>query len=76
MSKQDQIYKAETFKAMHDGSEILVLPNASDVGSAKIVVEAGHRAIADAMGFVDHSEVDLERLQAERATEQRRRPLR
>ena len=41
-----------------------------------IAEQAGHRAIADAMGFVDHSEVDLERLQAERATEQRRRPLR
>ena len=41
-----------------------------------IAEQAGHRAIADAMTFVDHSEVDLERLQAERATEQRRRPPR
>ena len=41
-----------------------------------IAEQAGHRAIADVMTFVDHSEVDLERLQAERATEQRRRPLR
>jgi thymidylate synthase ThyX len=33
---------------------------------------AGHRAIADAMQFADHSEVELERLQAERALEQKR----
>jgi thymidylate synthase ThyX len=33
---------------------------------------AGHRAIADAMRFVDHSEVELERLQSERAMEQKR----
>jgi thymidylate synthase ThyX len=33
---------------------------------------AGHRAIADAMRFVDHSEVELERLQSERALEKRR----
>jgi hypothetical protein len=31
-----------------------------------------HRAIAAAMQFVDHSEVELERLQAERALERRR----
>ncbi len=34
---------------------------------------AGHRAIADAMTFADHSDVALERLAAERAAEQRRR---
>jgi len=33
---------------------------------------AGHRAIAAAMRFVDHSEVELERLQAERTMEQKR----
>jgi thymidylate synthase ThyX len=33
---------------------------------------AGHRAIADAMTFADHSAVELERLQAERAREERR----
>ena len=35
--------------------------------------QAGHRAIADAMIFADHSAVELERLGAERNTEQRRR---
>jgi thymidylate synthase ThyX len=33
---------------------------------------AGHRAIADAMQFVDHSEVELERLQSERNLEKKR----
>ena len=34
---------------------------------------AGHHAIADAMLFADHSEVELERLSSERALESRRR---
>ena len=38
-----------------------------------IAERAGHRAIAAAMRFADHSEVALERLEAERAAEQRRR---
>lgn len=33
---------------------------------------AGHRAIAEAMRFADHSEVELERLQSERAMERKR----
>ncbi len=33
---------------------------------------AGHRAIAGAMQFADHSEVELERLQSERAMEKKR----
>jgi thymidylate synthase ThyX len=33
---------------------------------------AGHRAIADAMQFVDHTEVELERLQSERQLEKKR----
>jgi thymidylate synthase ThyX len=37
-----------------------------------IAEEAGHRAIASAMEFADHSEVELERLNAERALEARR----
>jgi thymidylate synthase ThyX len=34
--------------------------------------QAGHRLIADAMTYADHSEVELERLKAERAAEQKR----
>ncbi len=37
-----------------------------------IAEQAGHRVIADAMNFADHSEVELERLKAERAAEKRR----
>jgi hypothetical protein len=37
-----------------------------------IAEQAGHRAIAGAMQFADHSEVALERLNAERALEARR----
>jgi thymidylate synthase ThyX len=37
-----------------------------------IAEQAGHRAIAEAMRFADHSEVALERLNAERALEARR----
>ena len=37
-----------------------------------IAEKAGHRAIAAAMRFADHSAVDLERLQAERASEKKR----
>jgi thymidylate synthase ThyX len=37
-----------------------------------IAEQAGHRAIAAAMRFADHSEVALERLEAERAVEKRR----
>ncbi|MBI2219262.1 MAG: FAD-dependent thymidylate synthase [Candidatus Rokubacteria bacterium] len=37
-----------------------------------IAERAGHRAIAAAMHFTDHSEVELERLEAERAAERRR----
>jgi thymidylate synthase ThyX len=37
-----------------------------------IAERAGHRALAAAMTFADHSEVALERLQAERAAERRR----
>ena len=37
-----------------------------------IAQKAGHRAVAAAMRFVDHSEVELERLGSERALEQKR----
>jgi thymidylate synthase ThyX len=39
-----------------------------------IAEEAGHRAVADLMWFVDHGPAGLERLEAERAAERRRGP--
>ncbi len=40
-----------------------------------IAERAGHRAIAEAMSYADHSEVELERLEAERAAERRRQAV-
>src|ERR671919_693068 len=40
-----------------------------------IAEEAGHRAIAEAMRFVDHTRVELERLDAERRSDARRRAM-
>ena len=37
---------------------------------------AGHHAIASAFTHMSHAEVDLERLEAERRTEQKRKALR
>ena len=37
-----------------------------------IAERAGHKALAAAMTFADHSVVDLERLEAERAAERKR----
>jgi len=37
-----------------------------------IAEQAGHRAVAEAIRFADHSEIELERLESERAAERRR----
>jgi len=41
-----QRWKAEAFRKLHDGPRILVLPNAWDVGSARVVAAAGASAVA------------------------------
>jgi 2-methylisocitrate lyase-like PEP mutase family enzyme len=46
MNHDTQRAKAEAFRAMHVGSRILVLPNAWDAMSARVIEEAGARAIA------------------------------
>jgi 2-methylisocitrate lyase-like PEP mutase family enzyme len=46
MNHDTQRAKAEAFRAMHSGSRILVLPNAWDAMSARVIEEAGARAIA------------------------------
>jgi 2-methylisocitrate lyase-like PEP mutase family enzyme len=46
MNRDTQRAKAEAFRAMHDRSRILVLPNAWDAMSARVIEEAGARAIA------------------------------
>lgn len=46
MNRDTQRARAEAFRAMHDRSRILVLPNAWDAMSARVIEEAGARAIA------------------------------
>lgn len=46
MNREIQRAKAEALRAMHDRSRILVLPNAWDAMSARVIEDAGARAIA------------------------------
>jgi 2-methylisocitrate lyase-like PEP mutase family enzyme len=46
MAAQTQAQKADYFRRLHRGGPILVLPNVWDVASARIVEQAGARAIA------------------------------
>src|SRR5215472_9732428 len=46
MNRDTQRAKAEAFRALHDRSRVLVLPNAWDAMSARFIEEAGARAIA------------------------------
>lgn len=46
MNRDTQRTKAEAFRTMHDRSRILVLPNAWDAMSARVIEDAGARAIA------------------------------
>ena len=42
----DRIEQAERFRALHEGPEALLIPNAWDAGSAKLLVSLGFRAVA------------------------------
>jgi len=46
MANLDQAAKAEALRAMHAGANVLLLPNAWDAASARILEEAGFPAIA------------------------------
>ncbi|HEY8573391.1 isocitrate lyase/phosphoenolpyruvate mutase family protein [Phenylobacterium sp.] len=48
----DQKQKAEAFKALHRGGEILVLPNAWDAASAALMADAGAKAVATSSAAV------------------------
>ena len=52
MSRGEQTIKAELFRAMHRGPHLLVLPNAWDPISARIVAASGFPAIATTSGGV------------------------
>src|SRR5215467_9056898 len=47
--------KAEQFRKLHHGPRILLLPNAWDVASARILEECGHPAIATSSAAVAFS---------------------
>jgi 2-methylisocitrate lyase-like PEP mutase family enzyme len=63
--RSEQKRKAEALRALHSGAEPLVLVNAWDVASARIVEESGFRAIATssagiafAQGFPDGQQIE------------------
>jgi 2-methylisocitrate lyase-like PEP mutase family enzyme len=69
MNRDTQRAKAEAFRAMHDRSRILVLPNAWDAMSARVIEEAGARAIATtsagvafAVGYPDGEAIPLDEM--------------
>jgi 2-methylisocitrate lyase-like PEP mutase family enzyme len=55
MNIRDQAQKAEQFRKMHHGPRMLVLANAWDVVSARIIEECGHLAIATSSAAVAFS---------------------
>jgi 2-methylisocitrate lyase-like PEP mutase family enzyme len=55
MNRTEQIAKAAAFRAMHDRSRILVLPNAWDAASACVFEEAGFKAVATTSSGVANS---------------------
>ncbi len=67
MNQAIQIAKAEAFRKLHDGSRILILPNAWDVASARLLETAGFSAIATtsagvnwSLGFPDGERIGLQ----------------
>jgi 2-methylisocitrate lyase-like PEP mutase family enzyme len=55
MNRAIQIAKAEAFRKLHDGSRILILPNAWDVASARLLESAGFSAMATTSAGVNWS---------------------
>jgi 2-methylisocitrate lyase-like PEP mutase family enzyme len=69
MDMRVQAEKAERFRMLHRGPSILVLPNAWDVASARILEELGYPAIATtsagvafSLGFPDGQRVSREQM--------------
>ena len=46
----DRVAQAERFRALHDGPDPLLLPNAWDAGSARLLVWLGFKAVATTSG--------------------------
>jgi 2-methylisocitrate lyase-like PEP mutase family enzyme len=69
MDKQAQARKADRLRALHSGPKILVLPNAWDVASARIVEELGFPSItttsagiAAALGYPDGQKISRDEM--------------
>lgn len=65
----NQTAKAELFHKLHDGPDVLVLPNAWDAASAAIMADAGAKAVATssaavawAHGFADGDVLPIDRV--------------
>src|SRR6202046_2347465 len=63
--------EAKTFHDLHQGTDLLILPNAWDAGSARLFEDAGAKAIATtsagvawALGYQDGNMVPIDRLVA------------
>src|SRR6266849_8369009 len=55
MNVRVQAEKAEQFRKLHHGPRLLLLPNAWDVASARILEECGHPAIATTSAGIAYS---------------------
>ena len=55
MDVRVQAEKAENFRKLHHGPRMLMLPNAWDVASARILEECGHPAIATTSAGIAYS---------------------
>lgn len=69
MDIREQARKAEQFRRLHQGPQMLLLPNAWDVASARILEEAGHPAIATtsagiaySLGYADGQNISREEM--------------
>jgi 2-methylisocitrate lyase-like PEP mutase family enzyme len=69
MNRDELRKKAETLRQLHHGPDILVLPNAWDIASARIVEEAGYPAIATtsagvafALGYPDGEKISRDEM--------------
>src|SRR5579862_8429713 len=69
MTNSEQKNKADTFRALHAGNDVLLLPNVWDVGSARIVEECGFPAVATtsagiafSLGYADGQKISKEEM--------------
>jgi 2-methylisocitrate lyase-like PEP mutase family enzyme len=69
MTSLSQKDRAEQFRRLHNGPEILVLPNAWDAASSRILEQVGFRAVATtssgvavALGYADGEQISREML--------------